>query len=273
MEFKTIVYQPGRVARVILSRPQKRNAQDWTMLKELDAAFKAAVLDPQCRVIVLSGAGPSFSAGHDLQSDEHREAERAGLEGLDAYGKQLVRRDVYVESHLRWRNLPKPTIAMVHGHCIFAGWMIASAMDLIFAADDALFIPTYGGYFTASWDLGPRKAKEFLFANEALSAGEAMRWGFVNRVHAAAELEEATLEYANRVADQNPVSNRMSKFVINKAQDAQGFADSVDLVGAGYIHWSPGAHPAPEETATLSVRERVARALEYLRLDRAKGRR
>jgi enoyl-CoA hydratase/carnithine racemase len=70
MEFETIIYQPGRIARVILNRPEKLNAQNFTMLQEMDRAFCAATDDPECRVIILSGQGRIFSAGHDLSSRE-----------------------------------------------------------------------------------------------------------------------------------------------------------------------------------------------------------
>ncbi|HMG63419.1 MAG TPA: enoyl-CoA hydratase-related protein, partial [Streptosporangiaceae bacterium] len=69
-DFEDIVYEPGRVARVILNRPAKRNAQSWRLLREMDEAFTAASQDEDCRVIVLSGAGASFSGGHDLDSPE-----------------------------------------------------------------------------------------------------------------------------------------------------------------------------------------------------------
>jgi enoyl-CoA hydratase len=144
MSYETITYEPGPVARVILNRPERQNAQSWKLLAEMEHAFNAAVADPEARIIVLSGNGKSFSAGHDLDSPEqvaHRDAE---LRGLDQYAVTERYRDVYIDSHLRWRNLTKPTMAMVHGYCIFGGWMIASAMDFIFAADDAQFIPVYG---------------------------------------------------------------------------------------------------------------------------------
>jgi enoyl-CoA hydratase/carnithine racemase len=181
MQLKRILYQPGPVARVILNRPEKLNAQSLGLLAEMDWAFNAAVEDPECRVIVLSGMGRSFSAGHDLSTDDQRAETRERIAGKDPFAQGLMYRDIYTDSHLRWRDLPKPTIAMVHGQCIYGGWMIAAAMDIVFAAEDALFIPTYGDYFTTAWDVGPRKAKELLFANRFITASEAMAWGFVNR--------------------------------------------------------------------------------------------
>ena len=84
-----------------------------------------------------------------------------------------TQRSTYMENTLRWRNLPKPTLAMVTGYCIFGGCMFASAMDIIFAAEDALFLPGTVQFFHAPWDLGPRKAKEILFEHRFLTAREA----------------------------------------------------------------------------------------------------
>lgn len=239
MEYKAIRYEPGAVARVILNRPKKLNAQSWTLLLEMDHAFNAAANDPQVGAIVLSGEGRAFSAGHDLDSEDQIADRAQRTKGLDDFNASALSRDIYVDMHLRWRDLPKPTIAMVHGYCIYGGWMIASAMDIIFASEDALLIPTYGDYFTASWDVGARKAKEVLYENRFMTAQEAMQWGFVNRVYPAADLEKETLAYAARVVETGQFYNRTVKFAINQTLDMSGFSTSVRAVGEYFIH-QPG---------------------------------
>ena len=272
MTYKTVLYEPGRVARVILNRPERLNAQSWRLLAEMEEAFNEAVADPECRVIILSGAGRSFSAGHDLDSPDQIVERRERSQGLDSFARTGLNRDVYVDSHLRWRDLPKPTIAMVHGYCIYGGWMIASAMDFIFAADDALFIPTYGDYFTTNWDVGARKAKEILFGNEFMTAQEAMTWGFVNRVIPVADLERETLKHANRVAEHDPFTIRTIKFAINQAMDGMGFTQSVRSVGSSFLRRpaEPRAQETPPPPASPregAFRNQVARAIRYLRED------
>ena len=273
MNYETIVYQPGPVARVILNRPERRNAQSWKLLAEMEHAFNVAVADPEVRIIVLSGTGKSFSAGHDLDSPEQVAQRDAELEGLDQYAVTERYRDVYIDSHLRWRNLTKPTMAMVHGHCIFGGWMIASAMDFIFASEDALFIPVYGDYFTTAWDVGARKAKEILFGNRFMSAQEAMTWGFVNQVYPAADLERETLKYASRVADGDPYLHRTIKHAINQTLDGMGFSASVTATSTGFHNMRfprPGTErPAAAPQRDPRFRGHVGRALEYLREDAA----
>jgi len=219
--------QHGRVARIVLNRPQVRNAQSWRLTEELDAAFQYAAQDDSVGVIVLAGEGDHFSAGHDLGSPEQLAdaANRPREEGVR--GRYRGTWDTNVDVNLRWRNLPKPTIAEVKGYTIFAGVAIASACDLIFAADDTMFLPTNYQYFAVPWDLGIRKTKEILFESRFIDAAEAQELGMVNRVIPRADLESETMSYAARVAENDPFQLRMIKLSVNQAQDAQGFTQHI----------------------------------------------
>lgn len=276
MTYQTITYEPGAVARVILDRPGKLNAQSWVLLEEMDDAFNQAIKDPVCRIILLSGAGKAFSAGHDLESGEQVADRRARTRDMDDWSRSSQMYDIYTESHLRWRNLSKPTMAMVHGYCIYGGWMIASAMDFIFAARSALFIPTYGDYFTTHWDIGPRKAKEILYENRFLTADEAMYWGFVNRVYADDELEAKTLVYCNRVAGQNPFYTRTVKFQINQTMDGMGFSQSVRTTGEYFLR-APQRPRSAEQQVVSGEQERsrfrnqVHQAMTWMEEDKRSG--
>jgi len=235
MKFEHILYEPGKVARIVFNRPKCLNAQGFLLLEEMDRAFKLAEADEECGAIVLSGAGRAFSAGHDISTDEdriYREAHGyAGPLSPDRYKKFQDMRDFYVEKTLAWRNSPKPTVAMVHGYCIFGGWMLAAAMDVIFAAQDSLFLPGMAEYFSPPWDLGPRKAKEILLEHRFMTAEEALECGFVNRVFPMESLEKETLGYADRVADNHlayPFWTRTIKLSINHMQDAMGFTSEIE---------------------------------------------
>ncbi|HZU75720.1 MAG TPA: enoyl-CoA hydratase-related protein, partial [Dehalococcoidia bacterium] len=223
-EYSQILYERiGRVGRVTLNRPQVYNAQSRLMREEMDAAFAEAIADPEVHVIVLAGAGQHFSAGHDLGTPEEREDQQRrpyppGVPGQFERGWMLN-----VDNSLRWRELPKPTIAAVQGYCIYGGWILASAMDLIVAADDAKFLPGMTQYATAPWDLGVRKAKEILFQSRFVDADEALRLGFVCKVVPRAVLEQETLAFAEAIADSHPFFVRMVTFSINRAQDMMGF--------------------------------------------------
>jgi enoyl-CoA hydratase len=227
-DYEQVRYEiDGRVARVILDRPHARNAQSRLLREEMDDAFNRAVDDHDVGVIVLSGAGESFSAGHDLgtpeeQADRERRPYEEGMRGN--YERSV---STNVDNTLRWRELPKPTIAMVHGYCIYGGWMIASAMDLIFAAEDAMFLGSNFQYFSTPWDIHPRKAKELLFEGRFIDGREAERLGLVNRVYGADQLEAETMAYAHRVAENDPFQLRMTKLAVNQAQEAQGFTGAI----------------------------------------------
>lgn len=238
MDYKHIVYQPGKVARVILNRPRYFNAQSHLMFEEMEDAFNRSVQDEGVGAIVLSGAGDHFSSGHDLGTPEEIADRKTRGYRTDWFGRYGSLRAFTMENSLRWRNLPKPTIAMVHGYCIFGGWIFAAAMDIIFASEDALFLPSHTQFFTVPWDIGPRKAKEVLFEHRFMTALEACHHGLVNRVFSREKLEDETLAYATRVADnylRDPLRARVVKFSINHMMDAEGFTAEVEAAYQSYF--------------------------------------
>jgi len=235
MPFKDILYTvDGPIATITLNRPQYKNAQSYQLLQEVDDAFTIAEHDEDVRVVIVRGSGGTFSAGHDLgtpdvQPSREARATQPGLERYDQFKKYNL--DVL----LHWRNLPKPTVAMVEGYCIYAGWMLAAAMDVVFAADDALFLAGFVEYMSIPWDIGIKRAKELCFESRFISAAEAREYGFVNRVLAPADLERETYAYARRVAENNPVSLRFAKVQMNKAQDIQGYTNALEDSLGDYI--------------------------------------
>ena len=263
MTFETILYQvDGPVAIVTLNRPEKKNAQSRQLLEEMDRAFQSAVDDAGVRVIALAGAGDTFSAGHDLSAQENAlRAERSP--GL--VGRYTRVWDLYIDMGLRWRNLPKPTIAAVQGYCIFGGWMIATAMDLIVAADDAKFLASHFQYFSVPYDVGIRKAKELLFEFRFMHADEALTAGLVNRVVPRDRLMEETMALARRIAQNDPFALRLAKLSVNQAQDEMGYSTFIKSAVQTYVVASEsGAHTPQEESDGGRRRyESVDRALAY----------
>jgi enoyl-CoA hydratase/carnithine racemase len=248
----------GAVALVTMNRPEYRNAQNSAMTYALDAAFVRAVDDDEVRVIVLAGAGKHFSAGHDIGTPGRdvdvsfeRKAvlwwDHVGREGGDLrYAREL---EVYLGMCRRWREIPKPTIAMVQGACIAGGLMLAWVCDLIVAADDAFFadpvvrmgIPGVE-YFAHPWVLGPRAAKEFLFTGDRFDAARAHQLGMVNRVVPRASLEEATFALADRIADMPRFGLALAKKAVNQAEDQMGLRSGMDSVFG--LHHFAHAHNA-----------------------------
>ena len=207
-------HDEGRIRRILLNRPGQRNAQNRGLLVELHDAFMAAEADDQVRVVILAGAGPLFSSGHDMGSKEAI-AEYAthptySINGGTRQGTEklmLQEWHYFFDNTRRWRNLRKITIAQVNGTVYSAGLMLMWACDLIVAADDAEFADVVGTrlgmcgieYFAHPWELGPRKTKELMLTGDSLSVDEAYRLGFVSKVFPAADLGDRTIEMARRI--------------------------------------------------------------------------
>ena len=236
----------GAVLKITTNRPEVLNAQSRILLEELDDAFKRAVDDDAVRVIILAGAGKHFSAGHDLGSpQEMADQKKTPLEpGFKGEYRRIFER--FFENTMRWRDLPKPTIAQVQGYCIMGGMMIASACDLIIASDDALFADRavkWGGahvqYFAMPWDLGPRKAKEYLFTGVFIPAAEAEKLGLVNRVVPRKKLEEETMKLAQEIAERDPFALKFAKASVNEMQNAQGWRAAMEGAFKNYMMTIP----------------------------------
>jgi enoyl-CoA hydratase len=239
MPFETLLYETPatHVVRIVLNRPETRNAQDTRLLYELNDAFDQAAKDNSVKVIVLAANGPHFSSGHDLRErdtytkmkDFRTVGTWCGFECAGAEAQMSREKEIYIGFSERWRNLPKPTIAQVQGKCIAGGLMLAWPCDLIVASDDAMFLDNtvamgVGGaeYFGHPWEVGARKAKEMLFTADWLTAADALRLGMVNHVVPAATLGEFTLKLAERIAQKPLFALRLAKEAVNAAQDAQG---------------------------------------------------
>jgi enoyl-CoA hydratase len=256
----------GSAALITLNRPKYRNAQNSVMTYALDAAFERAVNDNDIRVLVLAGAGDHFSAGHDIGTpgrDAHVPYDRKAViwwdhtakEGADArYAREM---EVYLGMCRRWREIPKPSIAMVHGACIAGGLMLAWVCDLIVASDDAFFsdpvvrmgIPGVE-YFAHPWMLGPRFAKEALFTGDRFSAQRAYELGMVNRVVPRSELAGTAFALADKIAAMPPFGLSLAKRAVNQCEDLMGMRSGMDSTFG--LHHVAHAHNAETGTDPLA---------------------
>ncbi len=236
-DFQTLLYDMPHsgIARITMNRPERRNAQDLQLTYDLNAAFDRAARDDDVRVVILAGADPHFSAGHDLMdtAEAGRDFPVVGTWcgfGCDgAEGRFAREKEIYQGITERWRNMPKPTIAAVQGKCIAGGLMLAWACDIILASDDAEFrdpVVEMGvsgvEFFAHPWEVGPRKAKEWLFTADWLDARQAEGLGMVNRVVPRAELADQALAMAERIAAKPLFALKMTKEAVNQSQDAMG---------------------------------------------------
>lgn len=243
-EYETVLYDEplAHVARITMHRPDKRNAQNMAMTYDLNAAFDRAAQDAAIKVIVLAGSDPLFSAGHDLAGDGGRTWRDFPVVGTcchfdadGAEGRYAREKEIYKDITERWRNIAKPTIAAVQGRCLAGGLMLAWACDLIVAADDAEFrdpVLEMGvcgvEFFAHPWEVGVRKAKEWLFTADTLGAEEARALGMVNRVVPRERLMDEVLALAERIAAKPMFALTTTKEAINKSQDAMGRGVAMD---------------------------------------------
>ena len=259
-EYEFVTYElleEGRVARIMLNRPETRNAQNRGMLVELDDAFHRAEEDDTVRVVILGGVGPLFSSGHDMGSKkameelaEHPSFKTNGATRKGTEARMLQEWHYYFQNTLRWRNLRKITIAQVQGTVYAAGLMLMWACDLIVGADNVYFADVVGTrlgmcgveYFGHPWEFGPRRTKELMLTGDAIDVHEAHRLGMVSKVFPVDELEEQTLAYARRIAELPTVTALLIKESVNQTVDNMGFYNSLQacfsLHQVNHAHWA-----------------------------------
>jgi enoyl-CoA hydratase len=263
-EVVTYIVKDG-VAVVTMNRPRYRNAQNSVMTYALDAAFERAVADDEVSVIVLAGSGEHFSAGHDIgtpERDHHKSYDNKAVLWWDHVGKSggdhryAREMEVYLGMCRRWREIPKPTIAMVQGACIAGGLMLAWICDVIIASEDAYFsdpvvrmgIPGVE-YFAHPWVVGPRFAKEMLYTGQRFSAQRAYEVGMVNRVVRRDELQRAVFDMAARIAAMPRFGLALTKRAVNQCEDQMGLRSGMDAVFG--LHHFAHAHNAEVGTDSL----------------------
>ncbi|MCW8193214.1 enoyl-CoA hydratase [Proteobacteria bacterium 005FR1] len=248
------------VAIVTMCRSRYNNVQNSQMTYALDDCFQRAINDDAVKVIVLGATGKHFSAGHDIGTpgrDVTKSFERKHLlwDHTNKPGGEFLyvrEQEVYLNMCRRWRDMPKPTIAMVQGGCIAGGLMLAWVCDLIVASEDAFFqdpvvrmgIPGVE-YFAHAFEMHPRIAKEFLFLGERMPASRAFELGMVNRIVPRDELEAQTLEIAQRVAEQPRMGLALTKQAVNHIEDLQGKRTGMEAAFA----WHHFAHVHNEQVS------------------------
>jgi enoyl-CoA hydratase len=276
-DYRFVTYETldeGTIARIMLNRPDQRNAQQRGLLVELNEAFLEAEADDDVRVVILSGNGPMFSSGHDLGSkqamsehtpgpDQHPSFQGNGATRQGAEKLMLQEWHHFFENTRRWRNLRKITVAQVHGEVYAAALMLMWSCDLIVAAEGTRFADVVGTrlgmcgveYFAHPWEFGARKTKELMLTGDSLSVDEAHALGMVSKVFPADELADRTLEFARRIAKVPTMAALLIKESVNQTQDNQGFHNALNacftLHQLNHGHWTQmhgGGFPIANES-------------------------
>ncbi|MBL8390079.1 MAG: crotonase/enoyl-CoA hydratase family protein [Hydrogenophaga sp.] len=284
-------HQP-RIARLLLNRPERYNAINDEMPREIRMAVEWANAQPEIHVIVVEGAGKGFCGGYDLgetaaEMIEHPcQQESSPWDPMVDYA--FMKRNTEDFMSL-WRSA-KPTIAKVHGAAVAGGSDIAMCCDLLVMADDARigYMPTrvWGCPTTAMWTyrLGPLRAKQLMFTGDVIDGRTAADWGLANEAVPADRLEDAVMRLAQRIAGVPSSHLAMHKLVVNQAllsmglEQTQMFATVFDGITRhnpeglwfrryaqeqGFkaaVQWRDGGEPIPEgDAARALIREMDAR--------------
>ena len=226
-----LVERADGITTVTLHRPDKKNAIDGRMWRELIQVFDEVADDSNARVLVITGAGDGFCSGADLTDQENAEDLQGGVGG----GIRSMR--VVGRAALRLHELPLPTIAAVNGVAAGAGLNLALGCDLVIASDRARFSEIFSKRglsvdFGGSWLLprliGMHRAKELVFLADIIDAAEADRIGLVNRVVPHDDLDAAVREIAERLAALPPVQLSVSKRLLNQSLSVS-MADALEF--------------------------------------------
>jgi enoyl-CoA hydratase len=294
--YSTLSIEPDptqpRVARLLLDRPERLNAINDEMPREIRAAVDWAGAQRDIHVIVVEGAGKGFCGGYDLSQfgegriDHPCQQERHPWDPMDDYAYMKRNTEDFMSL---WRS-PKPTIAKVHGYAAAGGSDIALCCDLLIMAEDARigYMPTrvWGCPTTAMWTyrLGPTRAKQLMFTGDTIDGRTAAAWGLANEAVPAALLDEATMKLAARIAGVPASHLAMHKMVVNQVLLAMGLEQSQQLAtlfdgitrhnpeglwfrryaqAEGFkaaVQWRDSGEPIPEgDDARARIRELEAR--------------
>jgi enoyl-CoA hydratase/carnithine racemase len=217
----------GRVGIVTINRPDKLNAISLELKKALIERLQDADRDPVTSVVVLRAEGRSFGAGYDISPNPARAARK----GNALAWHESLTDDIRLEM-TPW-DMRKPVIASVQGHCLGGSCELVMMCDITIAADDALFgepeirFSNVGPAMIMPFIIGFKRAREILYMGDPIDAPTALAYGMVNRVVPRAQLHDATMKFARRMALMAPESLMATKLAINRGADAAGFRNAI----------------------------------------------
>lgn len=225
-----LVDEPAaHIRRVTLNRPEKRNALNARLRREILAALRENDDDPDVRVTIIRGAGPCFSAGYDLSAsamDDDQPPAHHTAGGLGSYPRHVT------EGWMSIWDLAKPVIAQVHSYCLAGATELATGCDMVYVAEDAKIGYPAVRFGTPdmqyhAWLMGMRAAMETMLTGDSLSGSEAVRVGFATRAFPADELETRVLEIASRVANIPTDILQINKRTVHRAMEEMGMRSAI----------------------------------------------
>lgn len=247
-ELDAVIYErEGHIARIILNQPEKANAQSSAMVQDVEACLQDAERDYDIRVVILKANGNGFCAGHVIgrQGTAYEEFQEAQEKVGSAWMPQF---ELFVWPVLHLWEFPKPIIAQVHGYAIGGGTYFALLPDITICSEDAYFqMPLVQGLGLPGGEtmiepwvfMNWKRASEYLYTAQTLTANEAFEMGLVNHVVPRDQLEATVEEMANRIALAPLTTLRATKTLVKRAWELMGLRlhlqmsnDLVSLTGA-----------------------------------------
>ena len=224
IEKPVLVERMDELVRITLQRPESFNAYDFVLAKALQEAMDVCGRDPGIRAVILTGSGTAFCSGGDIRAMDEFTKKAEESPSVFFQGLTLHLHPTVVEM----RRMPKPILGAINGVAAGAGFSLALACDLRLAADTARFtqaytrlgvVPDGGSTYFLPRLVGPGRAAELILLNPVLSAQEALRWGLVNRVVPAEDLEKEALELARQLAQGPTWALARSKSLLGSTWD------------------------------------------------------
>jgi enoyl-CoA hydratase len=266
-QFETVLVERiGRVARITLNRPDRRNAISTLMQRELIDAVEACARDPQVHAAIIRGAGKSFCAGYDISPPD-------GVEGAHSQPVSLPRRAVETVAMARnWSriwNAPLAIVAQIHGHCLAGGTDLALNCDLVITAEDATIgfpaLRMGGTPPTNMWlyNVGPQWAKRLLYTGDTFTGRLAEKIGFAFEAVPVADLDARVMALAERIAAMGRDIVAINKHVINRGLDLMGRATLQEISGP----MDAIANQAPEMAAFQERVQQIGLAAAFKERD------
>jgi len=259
VELETLLFEVrDGVALITLNRPERLNAMNRAMLRDIQCALDRVEADDAIRVAVVTGAGKAFSSGFDLK--EQLEARPEGV----ADWRKALDEDFGAITRFWW--LSKPTIAAVRGHCLAGACELALACDITVSAEDAVFGEPelkFGAGIVAllmPWMTGPKQAKELILTGEdRLSAHRALELGIINRIVPPGSEIDAAMAIARKIAVMDPHLVMQTKLAINRTYEIMGMRQA--LQSALDIDLHIEAQGSPDKRQFMDIaREKGLRA-------------
>ena len=261
-ESMLLVSENDGVRTILFNRPHVHNAQNVELLREFDEVITRTSKDPDVRVVVLGGVGPSFCSGHDL-TEMNRNREYAD-NARTAEGRFSQEQEIFSLPVQKFRRLPMPTICRVQGYCLAAGLMFAASADFCIAGESAVFGSPILRMMAVNdaevpslmFRVGERVAKEIIWLGRQLSAAEALSTGLISHVVPDDDLDESCDRMAASLLEAPTEALRLSKDVFQFMADRAGEQDLVKY------HFMSHQFSHQTEESRLLLAQRVQRIAE-----------